>query len=84
VLNQLTQAYNDSGDLAYLKYGERLVKSWTKAHPAYNYKRLKWGYNDQGTALRVFNLLNFWDVYKQTSLNKDPAFTELILKTLYE
>ncbi|WP_214703304.1 MULTISPECIES: heparinase II/III family protein [unclassified Exiguobacterium] len=84
VLNQLTQAYNDSGDLAYLQYGERLVKSWTKAHPAYNYKRLKWGYNDQGTALRVFHLLNFWDVYKQTSLNKDPAFTELILKTLYE
>ncbi|VXB55788.1 Heparinase II/III family protein [Exiguobacterium sp. 8H] len=84
VLNQLTQAYNDTGDLAYLKYGERLIKSWTKAHPAYNYKRLKWGYNDQGTAIRVFHLLNFWDVYKETSLYRDPAFTELMLKTLYE
>ncbi|OGX79767.1 heparinase [Exiguobacterium sp. SH31] len=84
VLNQLTQAYNDSGDLAYLKYGERLIKSWTTAHPASNYKRLKWGYNDQGTAIRVFHLLNYWDIYKKTSLHKDPAFTELMLKTIYE
>jgi len=84
VLNQLTQAYNDTGNLAYLQYGERMIKSWTKAHPASNYKRLKWGYHDQGTAIRAFHLMNYWDVYKKTSLHKDPAFTQLLLKTLYE
>lgn len=84
VLNQLTQAYNKTNNRAYLQYGERLIKSWTKAHPASNYKRLRWGYNDQGTAIRVFHLLNYWDVYKKTALHKDPAFTELMLKTIYE
>ena len=83
-LNQLTQAYNATGDLAYLRYGERLIKSWTKAHPIANYKQYRWPYNDHGTSIRAFHLLNFWDVYKKTSLNKDPAFTGLMLKTLYD
>ena len=84
VLNQLTQAYNDTGDLAYLKYGERIIKSWTKAHPVSNYKQLRWPYNDHGTSIRTFHLLNFWDVYKKTSLHKDSTFTGLLLKTLHE
>ncbi|TCI71238.1 alginate lyase family protein [Exiguobacterium sp. SH0S7] len=84
VLNQLTQAYNDTGDLAYLKYGERVIKSWTKAHPVANYKQMRWPYNDHGTSIRTFHLLNFWDVYKKTSLHKDPNFTGLMLKTFHE
>lgn len=83
-LNQLTQAYNDTGNLAYLQYGERIIKSWTKAHPVANYKQYRWAYNDHGTSIRAFHLLNFWDVYKKTSLSKDPAFTGLMMKTLHE
>ncbi|WP_214757831.1 heparinase II/III family protein [Exiguobacterium sp. s123] len=84
VLNQLTQAYNATNDTAYLKYGMRVVKSWTKAHPVANYKQYRWPYNDHGTSVRTFHLLNFWDVYKSSSLYKDTAFTGLMLRTLHE
>ncbi|TCI78107.1 heparinase [Exiguobacterium sp. SH0S1] len=83
-LNQLTQAYNNTGNIAYLKYGERFVKSWTKAHPVSKYKEYRWPYNDHSTAIRTFHLLNYWDAYKKSTLHKDPAFTALILKTIHE
>ncbi|MBG0917834.1 alginate lyase family protein [Exiguobacterium sp. SRB7LM] len=84
VLNQLTQAYNETGNTAYLKYGVRVVKSWTKAHPIANYKQYRWPYNDHGTSIRTFHLLNFWDAYKSSSLYKDTAFTGLMLRTLHD
>ncbi|WP_214825671.1 heparinase II/III family protein [Exiguobacterium algae] len=84
VLNQLTQAYDDTGDTAYLKYGMRVVKSWTKAHPMNTYKQNRWAYNDHGTAIRTFHLLNFWESYKSSSLYKDTAFTGLMLRTIHD
>ncbi|UTT42863.1 hypothetical protein [Exiguobacterium aurantiacum] len=38
-LNQLTQAYAVTGNNEYLRYGKRIVTSWTKQYPAANYKR---------------------------------------------
>lgn len=84
VLNQVSQAYIDTGDVAYLKYGMRIVKSWTNAYPTSNYKQERWAFNDQGTAIRTFHLLNFWDAYKSSILYEDTDFTHLMLQTLYE
>lgn len=84
VLNQLTQAYNDTGNEVYLRYGVRVIKSWTKAHPVRNYKQMRWPYNDHGTSLRAFHLLNFWDAYKGSSLYRDTTFSGLLVKTIHE
>lgn len=83
-LNQLTQAYAATGNTEYLRYGKRIVTSWTKQYPAGNYKRYPWPYHDHGTAIRTFHLLNFWNVFRSSTVNTDPAFSQLFAKTLYE
>ena len=83
-LNQLTQAYAATGNTEYLRYGKRIVTSWTKQYPAGNYKRYPWPYHDHGTAIRTFHLLNFWNEFRSSTVNTDPAFSQLFAKTLYE
>lgn len=83
-LNQLTQAYAATGNTEYLRYGKRIVTSWTKQYPAGNYKRYPWPYHDHGTAIRTFHLLNFWNEFRSSAINTDPAFSQLFAKTLYE
>lgn len=83
-LNQLTQAYTVNGRDEYLRYGKRIVQSWTKQYPVEDYKRHTWPYHDHGTAIRTFHLLNFWNVYRTSRVNDDPAFSQLFAKTLYE
>lgn len=83
-LNQLTQAYTVNGRDDYLRYGKRIILSWTKQYPVEDYKRHPWPYHDHGTAIRTFHLLNFWNVYRTSRVNDDPAFSQLFAKTLYE
>lgn len=83
-LNQLTQAYAATGRDDYLRYGKRIVTSWTKQYPAANYTRYPWPYHDHGTAIRTFHLLNFWNEFRSSAVNTDPAFSQLFAKTLYE
>lgn len=83
-LNQLTQAYAATGNTEYLRYGKRIVTSWTKQYPVGNYKRYPWPYHDHGTAIRTFHLLNFWNEFRSSTVNTDPAFSQLFAKTLYE
>lgn len=83
-LNQLTQAYAATGRDDYLRYGKRIVTSWTKQYPAANYTRYRWPYHDHGTAIRTFHLLNFWNEFRSSAVNTDPAFSQLFAKTLYE
>ncbi|TCI60501.1 heparinase II/III family protein [Exiguobacterium sp. SH0S2] len=83
-LNQLTQAYAATGQDEYLRYGKRIISSWTKQYPISAYTRHPWPYHDHGTAIRTFHLLNFWNVFRTSRVNTDPAFSQLFAKTLYE
>ncbi|WP_404322672.1 heparinase II/III family protein [Cytobacillus firmus] len=84
VVEQLTQAYQEFGNEEYLKYAKEIIESWYKNFPLKGYKSYKWGYNDHGTALRSFILINFWNVYKHTSLNTDTLFVNDLMKLFYE
>ncbi len=84
VVEQLTQAYKQYGDPVYLTYAKAVIESWYRNFPVENYRSYKWGYNDHGTALRSFILIDFWNVYKKTSLNTDTAFANSLMTLFYE
>lgn len=82
VLNQVTMAYHYTKDTKYLAYGKQLVESWVNQYPTAQYKRYPNAYHQQGTAIRTFHLINFWNQYKRSRLNNDPAFSALVLRTV--
>ncbi|WP_404322671.1 heparinase II/III family protein [Cytobacillus firmus] len=84
VVEQLTQAYQEFGNEEYLIYAKEVIESWYENFPIKGYKSYKWGYNDHGTALRSFILINFWNVYKHTPLNTDTLFVNDLMKLFYE
>ncbi|MGM0876432.1 MAG: heparinase II/III family protein [Bacillota bacterium] len=84
VVEQLTQAYKQYGDPEYLTYAKAVIESWYKYFPVEGYRSYKWGYNDHGTALRCFILIDFWNVYKKTSLHRDTEFANTLMTLFYE
>lgn len=82
VLNQVTMAYHYTKDTKYLAYGKQLVEGWVDQYPTSDYKRYPNAYHQQGTAIRTFHLINFWNQYKRSRLNNDPAFSALVLRTV--
>ncbi|TCI27147.1 heparinase [Exiguobacterium sp. SH5S13] len=82
VLNQVTMAYHYTKDAKYLAYGKQLVEGWVKQYPTAQYKRYPNAYHQQGTAIRTFHLINFWNQFKKSRLNNDPAFSALVLRTV--
>lgn len=82
VLNQVTMAYHYTKDVKYLAYGKRLVEGWVKQYPTAQYKRYPNAYHQQGTAIRTFHLINFWNQYKRSRLNNDAAFSALVLRAV--
>lgn len=82
VLNQLTMAYHYTKDTSYLAYGKAFVDSWVKQYPTDSYRRYPNAYHQQGTAIRTFHLINFWNQYKKSPLNKDAAFSARVLRTI--
>lgn len=82
VLNQVTMAYHYTKDTKYLAYGKKLVEGWVKQYPVSQYRRYPNAYHQQGTAIRTFHLINFWNQYKKSRLNNDPAFSALVLRTV--
>jgi len=84
VVEQLTQAYKEYGNPAYLTYAKSVIESWYRNFPVENYRSYKWGYNDHGTALRSFILIDFWNVYKKTALNTDAEFSNSLMTLFYE
>ena len=84
VVEQLTQAYKEYNDPEYLVYSKKVIESWYKSFPIEGYRSYKWGYNDHGTALRSFILIDFWNEYKKTSLNTDPEFANSLMTLFYE
>lgn len=82
VLNQVTMAYHYTKDVKYLAYGKQLVEGWVKQYPTTQYKRYPNAYHQQGTAIRTFHLINFWNQYKRSRLNNDAAFSALVLRAV--
>lgn len=82
VLNQVTMAYHYTKDVKYLAYGKQLVEGWVKQYPTAQYKRYPNAYHQQGTAIRTFHLINFWNQYKRSRLNNDAAFSALVLRAV--
>jgi hypothetical protein len=84
VVEQLTQAYKKYQDPQYLAYSKKVIESWYKNFPVDGYRSYKWGYNDHGTALRCFILIDFWNEYKKTSLHTDQEFANSLMTLFYE
>ncbi|MBM7585767.1 hypothetical protein JOC86_002309 [Bacillus pakistanensis] len=86
VVEQLTQAYKEYKNPEYLIYAREVIKDWHEDFPIEGYRSYKWGYNDHGTAIRTFILIDFWNTYKNTSLNNlhESEFANEIMTMFYE
>lgn len=85
VLDTLTNAYALNGNERYLAYGREMIKSWDPKFPINQYKTLyKWAYTDHGTALRTIAFINYWNEYRFSKQNTNPAFHSQLLSMIYE
>ncbi|MBN8193766.1 alginate lyase family protein [Bacillus sp. NTK074B] len=86
VVEQLTQAYRINGNPDYLAYARDIIEDWHEDFPIEGYRSYKWGYNDHGTAIRTFILIDFWMTYKESPLNDlyHSEFSNELMTMFYE
>jgi hypothetical protein len=64
----LTNGYEMTKDLRYLRKAEWFINSWMEHNPSPEKNVSEWAWSGHGTANRLLNLIYFWTEYKESPL----------------